>query len=131
LLTHIHLDHAGTTGALVQENPDLKVYVHEFGAVHLVDPSRLLASAGRLYGGDLKVLYGECAPVPDGNLRPLRGGEKIRVGEVELRRFIRRGTRRTMLPTGIASPELHLWGQRRNSSTGRRISPARHAAAGH
>jgi glyoxylase-like metal-dependent hydrolase (beta-lactamase superfamily II) len=87
LLTHIHLDHAGATGALVQENPDLKVYVHEFGAVHLVDPSRLLASAGRLYGGDLKVLYGECAPVPDGNLRPLRGGEKIRVGEVELEAF--------------------------------------------
>src|ERR1700745_2880876 len=45
LLTHIHLDHAGATGALVRENPHLKVYVHEFGLVHMIDPSRLLASA--------------------------------------------------------------------------------------
>src|SRR5207248_6865587 len=52
LLTHIHLDHAGATGALVRENPKLKVYVHESGAAHMIDPSRLLASAGRLYGGD-------------------------------------------------------------------------------
>jgi glyoxylase-like metal-dependent hydrolase (beta-lactamase superfamily II) len=84
LLTHIHLDHAGATGAIVRENPRLPVYVQEFGAVHMVDPSRLLASAGRLYGADLKPLYGECAPVPEPNLRPLDGGEKIRLGQVEL-----------------------------------------------
>jgi glyoxylase-like metal-dependent hydrolase (beta-lactamase superfamily II) len=84
LLTHIHLDHAGATGALVRENPNLQVYVHEFGATHMADPSRLLASAGRLYGGDLKPLYGECEPVPSGNLRPLDGGEKIKLGELEL-----------------------------------------------
>jgi glyoxylase-like metal-dependent hydrolase (beta-lactamase superfamily II) len=84
LLTHIHLDHAGATGAIVHENPQIKVYVHEFGATHLVDPSRLLASAGRLYGGDLKPLYGDCLPVPPGNLRPLDGGEQITVGQVRL-----------------------------------------------
>jgi len=84
LLTHIHLDHAGATGALVEENPKLQVYVHEFGATHMVDPSRLLSSAGRLYGGELKPLYGDCAPVPEGNLRPLDGGEKIAVGDIEL-----------------------------------------------
>ena len=84
LLTHIHLDHAGATGALVRENPSLKVYVQVFGAMHMVDPSRLLASAGRLYGGDLRPLYGDCAPVPKGNLKPLEGGEKIRIGETEL-----------------------------------------------
>lgn len=83
LLTHIHLDHAGATGAIVRENPHLKVYVHEFGAAHLVDPSRLLASAGRLYGAELETLYGECAPVPESNLIPLEGGEKIRIGDVE------------------------------------------------
>ena len=65
LLTHIHLDHAGATGALVRENPNLRVYVHEFGLIHMIDPSRLLASAGRLYGGDLQTLYGECMPVPE------------------------------------------------------------------
>ena len=84
LLTHIHLDHAGATGALLRENPRLKVYVHEFGAVHMIDPSKLLASAGRLYGGDLKTLYGECLPVPKESMVPLDGGEQIRIGEVEL-----------------------------------------------
>ena len=83
-LTHIHLDHAGATGALVRENPSLKVYVHEFGAVHMIDPAKLLASAGRLYGGDLKALYGECAPVPRENLLSLDGGEQVRIGDVEL-----------------------------------------------
>jgi glyoxylase-like metal-dependent hydrolase (beta-lactamase superfamily II) len=84
LLTHIHLDHAGATGSIVRENPNLKVYVHEFGATHMVDPSRLLASAGRLYGGDLKTLYGECLPVPEGHLLPLDGGEQITVGQITL-----------------------------------------------
>jgi glyoxylase-like metal-dependent hydrolase (beta-lactamase superfamily II) len=82
LLTHIHLDHAGATGSLVRENPRLKVYVHEFGATHMADPSRLLASAGRLYGGNLVRLYGECFPVPRENLIPLDGGENIRIGDV-------------------------------------------------
>jgi len=84
LLTHIHLDHAGATGALLRENPNLNVYVHEFGAVHMIDPSRLLASAGRLYGGDMKPLYGECAPVPETALQSLKGGERVRIGEAEL-----------------------------------------------
>src|SRR5947209_4507282 len=50
LLTHIHLDHAGATGSLVERWPDLEVYVHELGAPHLIDPARLLESARRLYG---------------------------------------------------------------------------------
>jgi glyoxylase-like metal-dependent hydrolase (beta-lactamase superfamily II) len=87
LLTHIHLDHAGATGAVVRENPKLKVYVHEFGALHMSDPARLLASAGRLYGGDLQPLYGECASVPENNLQALAGGERIRIGEAELQVF--------------------------------------------
>jgi glyoxylase-like metal-dependent hydrolase (beta-lactamase superfamily II) len=84
LLTHIHLDHAGATGSIVRENPKVKVYVHEFGATHMVDPSRLLASAGRLYGADLKPLYGECLPVPEANLYPLDGGETLSIGLVKL-----------------------------------------------
>ncbi len=87
LITHIHLDHAGATGALVRENPDLQVYVHELGAPHMVDPSRLLASAGRLYGGDMTPLYGECRPVPEANLQWLAGGELIEIGETELEVF--------------------------------------------
>jgi glyoxylase-like metal-dependent hydrolase (beta-lactamase superfamily II) len=87
LLTHIHLDHAGATGALVRENHNLKVYVHEFGLVHMIDPTRLLASAGRLYGGDLQTLYGECTPVPESNLKQLQGGERIPVGKAGLEVF--------------------------------------------
>ena len=77
LLTHIHFDHAGVSGSLVRRWPELPVYVHERGAPHLVDPSRLMASAGRLYGGDegLRALWGEMVPLPEENLRVLKGGE--------------------------------------------------------
>jgi glyoxylase-like metal-dependent hydrolase (beta-lactamase superfamily II) len=77
LLTHIHLDHAGGTGTLLRERPDIPVYVHEVGAPHMIDPSRLLQSAGRLYAGDLSRLWGEVAPVPAGNVRVLKGGEHL------------------------------------------------------
>jgi glyoxylase-like metal-dependent hydrolase (beta-lactamase superfamily II) len=77
LLTHIHLDHAAATGALVRHWPDLEVYVHERGAPHLVDPSRLLASAERLYGDQMERLWGEIVPVPKANVTPLSGGESV------------------------------------------------------
>jgi len=77
LLTHIHLDHAAATGAMVRRWPDLEVYVHERGAPHLVDPSKLLASAERLYGDKLEYLWGEIVPVPEANVRPLSGGETV------------------------------------------------------
>jgi glyoxylase-like metal-dependent hydrolase (beta-lactamase superfamily II) len=85
LLTHIHLDHAGTTGALVQENPALQVYVHARGAAHLVDPGKLLDSAGRLYGREMQRLFGDFLPVPESNLRVLQGGETLALGSRELR----------------------------------------------
>jgi glyoxylase-like metal-dependent hydrolase (beta-lactamase superfamily II) len=77
LLTHIHLDHAAATGALVRRWPDLEVYVHERGAPHLIDPSKLLASAERLYGDKLGYLWGEILPVPEQNVRVLSGGESV------------------------------------------------------
>ena len=77
LLTHIHLDHAGASGSLVRRWPDLEVYVHERGAPHLIDPSRLMKSARRLYGDDMDRLWGEMIPVPEGNLRVLSGGERV------------------------------------------------------
>jgi glyoxylase-like metal-dependent hydrolase (beta-lactamase superfamily II) len=80
LLTHIHLDHAGATGALVRENPRLAVYVHKNGAPHVIDPSKLLASAQRLWPNDLQRLFGETLPVPAGNLRILEGGETLTLG---------------------------------------------------
>jgi glyoxylase-like metal-dependent hydrolase (beta-lactamase superfamily II) len=80
LLTHIHLDHAGAAGALVRENPRLAVYVHKNGAPHVIDPSKLLASAQRLWPNDLQRLFGETLPVPAENLRILEGGETLTLG---------------------------------------------------
>lgn len=77
LLTHVHLDHAGATGSLVERWPELEVYVHEHGAPHLIDPVRLLDSARRLYGDDMDRLWGEVVPVPEGNLRIVQGGERV------------------------------------------------------
>jgi len=77
LLTHIHLDHAGAAGALVRRWPDVEVWVHERGAPHLVDPTRLVASARRLYGDDFDRLWGEVVPVPERNLRVLGSDEAI------------------------------------------------------
>ncbi|MGZ4258455.1 MAG: MBL fold metallo-hydrolase [Gaiellaceae bacterium] len=68
LLSHIHLDHAGAAGVLVREHPELQVHVSEIGAPHLVDPSRLEASARRLYGDEFDKLWGELAPVPQANV---------------------------------------------------------------
>lgn len=68
LLTHIHLDHAGATGALVRRWPHVKVVVHERGAPHVADPSKLVASATRLYGDDMARLWGEIVAVPEENL---------------------------------------------------------------
>ncbi len=83
LLTHIHLDHAGATGVLVRRFPDLPVYVHERGAPHLVDPSKLLASAKRVYGDEMDELWGEFAAVPERNVKPLAGGERFAGFRVE------------------------------------------------
>jgi glyoxylase-like metal-dependent hydrolase (beta-lactamase superfamily II) len=75
LLSHIHLDHAGAAGVLVREHPALQVHVSEIGEPHLVDPSRLEASARRLYGDSFDHLWGELAPVPEANVRVV--GERV------------------------------------------------------
>src|SRR5439155_3214110 len=84
VLTHIHLDHGGATGTLVREYPALRVYVHERGAPHLVNPEKLLASAARLYGDDMDRLWGEVLPVPEASVIALNGEERIRAGGREL-----------------------------------------------
>jgi glyoxylase-like metal-dependent hydrolase (beta-lactamase superfamily II) len=76
-LTHIHLDHAGAAGTLARRFPQAEVWVHKRGAPHLVDPSRLLDSATRLYGSQMQRLWGEVLAVPAERLRVLRGGERL------------------------------------------------------
>jgi glyoxylase-like metal-dependent hydrolase (beta-lactamase superfamily II) len=84
LLTHIHLDHAGASGSLVERWPDLEVYVHERGARHMISPERLMDSARQLYGEDMDRLWGEMVPVPEGNVRVLQGGERLFGGSFEV-----------------------------------------------
>jgi glyoxylase-like metal-dependent hydrolase (beta-lactamase superfamily II) len=79
LLTHIHLDHAGATGTLLERLPKAVAYVHERGAPHMIDPAKLLASATRLYGANMDRLWGDFRPVPADRLRVLSGGERIDV----------------------------------------------------
>jgi glyoxylase-like metal-dependent hydrolase (beta-lactamase superfamily II) len=76
LLSHIHLDHAGAAGAIVREHPHVQVHVSEIGAPHLVDPSRLEASARRLYGDAFGTLWGALVPVPEENVHVV-GGEVV------------------------------------------------------
>jgi glyoxylase-like metal-dependent hydrolase (beta-lactamase superfamily II) len=79
-LTHIHLDHAGATGTLLRENPDIRVYVHEAGAPHMVEPGKLVASATRLYGDAMDRLWGAVLPAPATAITALRGGERLAAG---------------------------------------------------
>ncbi|MGI8715540.1 MAG: MBL fold metallo-hydrolase [Solirubrobacteraceae bacterium] len=84
LLTHVHLDHAGAAGTLVQRWPDVRVYVHERGARHMIDPSRLYSSAQRLYGDEMGRRWGEMLPVPEANLEVLQGGERVHDGAFQV-----------------------------------------------
>jgi glyoxylase-like metal-dependent hydrolase (beta-lactamase superfamily II) len=83
LLTHIHFDHAGASGALVERWPDLRVYVHEKGARHMADPERLVASARQIWGEHFDRLWGRVVPVPEENMEVLTGGETIEGFDVE------------------------------------------------
>ncbi len=85
ILTHIHLDHAGATGALIQRAPGARVLVHPLGAPHLADPSRLLASATLIYGDRMDDLWGEMLPVPAERITTLADGEMVRFGHRNLR----------------------------------------------
>src|SRR3984957_13280984 len=79
VVTHIHLDHAGGTGDIAQMFPEAEVVVHELGARHLADPSRLMASARRVYGDELDGLFGALAPTPAERIRAVE-----RTGVVDL-----------------------------------------------
>jgi glyoxylase-like metal-dependent hydrolase (beta-lactamase superfamily II) len=79
-VTHIHLDHAGGVGDLARAFPNATVYVHEKGARHLADPTRLVASAAQVYGDLLDNFYGRLDPTPPERIHVLADGEEIEIG---------------------------------------------------
>jgi glyoxylase-like metal-dependent hydrolase (beta-lactamase superfamily II) len=85
LITHIHLDHAGATGSIVERVPSMRVHVHERGAPHMIDPAKLLASATRLYGDQMDTLWGAFLPVPAASVNVLKGGERLEAAGTTLR----------------------------------------------
>ncbi|MCA9878748.1 MAG: MBL fold metallo-hydrolase [Thermomicrobiales bacterium] len=76
-VSHIHLDHSGAAGVIVREQPEVEVFVHPVGVPHLVDPAKLVNSAGRLYTDRMEELWGEVAPVPQERVRLLADGETV------------------------------------------------------
>lgn len=83
LVTHIHLDHAGAAGWWAQQGAT--VYVHERGAKHLIDPSRLLSSAGRIYGAMMDTLWGTTVPAPEENVRVVRDDDVVEAAGLAFR----------------------------------------------
>jgi glyoxylase-like metal-dependent hydrolase (beta-lactamase superfamily II) len=79
-VTHIHLDHAGSAGVLMRRLPRSRLLVHPIGAPHLIDPSRLMASATRIYGDRMEELWGEVAPVPEDRVDILEDGASFLAG---------------------------------------------------
>lgn len=80
LLTHIHLDHAGAAGWLSRQGAE--IYVHPNGAPHMVNPEKLLASAARIYGDRMDVLWGEFLPVKEQQLKVPQDAEEIAIGNL-------------------------------------------------
>ncbi|MCX2726300.1 MBL fold metallo-hydrolase [Thermomicrobium sp. 4228-Ro] len=80
VLTHIHLDHAGAAGHVLERCSNARVFVHPVGAPHLVDPSRLWASAARIYGDRMEQLWGEVRPCPSDRVVIVEDNETIELG---------------------------------------------------
>lgn len=84
VVTHIHLDHAGAAGALAKLHHHAKVAVHEIGAPHLIDPSKLWSSAARIYGDEMDTLWGGIDPIAEERIHPLADGDQIDLGGIVL-----------------------------------------------
>ena len=80
IVTHIHLDHAGAAGSLIQRLPRARLFVHRVGAPHMIDPSKLLASATRIFQEDMERLWGEILPVPEERVVILDDESTLRIG---------------------------------------------------
>jgi glyoxylase-like metal-dependent hydrolase (beta-lactamase superfamily II) len=81
LLTHVHLDHVGGAGALLQALPNARALVHPRGAAHLIDPQKLIAGSKAVYGEErFAHLYGEPVPLPAARVQQVEDGERVTLG---------------------------------------------------
>jgi len=85
ILTHIHLDHAGGAGTMARQLPQVQVIVHQRGARHLIDPSKLIEGTRQAFGERFEDEYGAILPIPEQQVRAVEDGEVIPLGDRELR----------------------------------------------
>jgi glyoxylase-like metal-dependent hydrolase (beta-lactamase superfamily II) len=83
LLTHIHFDHAGAAWALAEKGA--KIYVHPFGAGHMQDPTKLVASATMIYGDDMDRLWGDMKAIPEEKMVIVENGQELSIGGVDIK----------------------------------------------
>jgi glyoxylase-like metal-dependent hydrolase (beta-lactamase superfamily II) len=88
IVTHVHLDHAGGAGLLLREMPKAQVFVHQRGARHIIDPSRLMSSARAARGEEGLARDGEMLPVSEERVKPVNDGDTLRLSEKQILRFI-------------------------------------------
>lgn len=81
LLTHIHLDHAGAAGWLSRQGA--QIFVHPFGAPHMLNPEKLIVSATRIYGDKMDSLWGEFLPVDQNQLTVPNDAQEIAIGNLK------------------------------------------------
>lgn len=89
LVSHIHLDHAGSAWRLAEQGAT--IYVHPFGAKHLIDPAKLLASARMIYKDEMEKLWGEVRPIPHERVKPAENNMVLKIGNTEIRIFETKG----------------------------------------
>ena len=84
-LTHVHLDHAGGAGRLMQELPNARAVLHPRGASHMTEPEKLIAGSKAVYGAErFEKLYGDLLPIPAARVRATQDGERFRLGGRDL-----------------------------------------------
>ena len=89
IVTHVHLDHAGAAGQLMQRLPAARLVVHPLGAPHMIDPAKLMAGASAVYGEEeVKRTYGDVRPVPAERVLQTADGMELQLGGTRTLRFI-------------------------------------------
>lgn len=81
IVTHIHLDHAGGAGLLMQQCPNARLLVHPKGKQHLCDPEKLIAGARQVYGEQFETLFQPIHPVPESRVQCVSNGDRLDLGE--------------------------------------------------